>query len=193
MMDSLANRQSPTASGFALRFFHVLLLVFTIAACLATALITLLPIFHQTERISLPWPFWISSGFLLTSSLMQHRAIQAVRRERQQLFRKRLFFALIAGVGFVSVQAFGLWGLLQMQPRTAEAASTGPEAFVFVMAVLHALHVSLAIMLLTYVFLKSRMDRYDHEYYWGPTFCGWFWHALGMVWVAIVFVFLIAT
>lgn len=192
-MDSLANRRSETASGFALRFFHVLILVFGVAVSLATALIYLLPIFRATERIALPWPFWISSGFLFTSSFLQHRAIQAVRRERQGQFRKRLLFALIAGVGFVSVQAFGLWGLLQMQPHTAQAASTGPEAFVFVLAVLHGLHVSMAMMLLTFVFLKSRMDRYDHEYYWGATFCAWFWHALGMVWLAIVCVFLIAT
>ncbi len=193
MIDSLTNRHSETAGGFALRFFHVLVLVFGIAVGLATALIYLLPIFRATGRVSLPWPFWISSGFLFTSSLMQHRAIHAVRWERQAQFRKRLLFALIAGVGFVSVQAFGLWGLLQMQPRTTEAASTGPEAFVFVLAVLHGLHVSLAMMLLTYVSLKSRIDRYDHEYYWGVTFCSWFWHALGIVWLAIVFVFLIAT
>lgn len=193
MMDSIANRHSETAGGFALRFFHVLVLVFGVAVGLATALIYLLPIFRATESISLPWPFWISSGFLFTSSFFQHRAIQAVRRERQAQFRKRLLFALLAGVGFVAVQAFGLWGWLQMQARTAEAASTGPEAFVFVLAVLHGLHVSLAIMLLTYVYLKSLADRYDHEYYWGATFCAWFWHALGIVWAAIVFVFLIAT
>jgi cytochrome c oxidase subunit 3 len=193
MMDSLANRHTKIAGGFALRFFHVAVLVFGVAAGLATALIYLLPLFGESGRVSLPWPFWISSGFLFTSSLMQHRAIQDVRRERQRQFRKRLFLALCAGVGFVSVQAFGLWGLLQMQPRTSEAASTGPEAFAFVLAVLHGMHMTLAMMLLTYVFLKSRMDRYDHEYYWGATFCGWFWHALGMVWLAIVFVFLIAT
>jgi len=123
---------------------------------------------------------------------MQHRAVGAVRREKQRRFRRRLLIALIAGVGFVAVQSYGLWCLFGSQPRTAEAASTGPQAFVFVLTVLHGMHVSIALMFLTFVYLKSLINRYDHEYHWGVTFCGWFWHALGMVWLAIVFVFLIA-
>ena len=195
MYDFAANqrRQSETASGFAVRLFHVLLLVFGIVAGLAAALIYLLPVIRSPERISLPLAFWVSSGFLLMSSLLQHRSVQAVRRERQQLFRRRLLLALVSGMGFVAVQAYGLWCLLQTQPRTNEAAATGPEAFAFVLTVLHVLHVSVAIMFLTYVCLKSRMDRYDHEYYWGVLFCAWFWHALGLIWLAIVFVYLIAT
>jgi cytochrome c oxidase subunit 3 len=124
---------------------------------------------------------------------MQHRSVQAVRFERQRLFRRRLLLALIAGVGFAAVQSYGLWCLLQTQSRTAFAASTGPEAFVFVLAVLHGLHVSIAIMFLTLVYLKSLIDRYDHEYYWGVMVCSYFWHALGLVWLAIIGVFLIAT
>jgi cytochrome c oxidase subunit III len=193
MSNSLTNRHSETAGGFAVRFFHVLLLVFGVVAGLATALIYLLPVFQSTGGVSLPGAFWVSSGFLLASSVQQHRSVQAVRRERQRLFRRRLLLALIAGMGFVAVQSYGVWCLFQAQPRTAEAASTGPEAFVFVLTVLHGLHVSIAMMFLTFVCLKSRMDRYDHEYYWGVTFCAWFWHALGLVWLAIVFVFLIAT
>jgi cytochrome c oxidase subunit III len=193
MIDSLANRHSETAGGFALRFFHVLLLVFGVAAGLATGLIYVLPVFRGPGTISLPWAFWVSTVFLLLSSLMQHRSVQAVRRERQQPFRRDLFLALTAGVGFAAVQTYGLWCLWQTQPRSTLAASTGPEAFVFVLAVLHGLHVSIAIMFLTFVFLKSRIDRYDHEYYWGVTVCAWFWHALGLAWLAIVVVFLIAT
>jgi heme/copper-type cytochrome/quinol oxidase subunit 3 len=53
--------------------------------------------------------------------------------------------------------------------------------------------VSIAIMFLTLVYLKSLIDRYDHEYYWGVMVCSYFWHALGLVWLAIIGVFLIAT
>lgn len=193
MMDSMTNRQSETAGGFALRFFHVLVLVFGLAAGLGTALIYLLPVFRAAGRHTLPAAFWVSSGFLFLSSLMQHRAVHAVRREKQTWFRRRLLIALVAGVGFVAIQSYGLWCLLKNQPRTAEAASTGPEAFAFVLTVLHGMHVTIAMMFLTFIYLKSLMDRYDHEYYWGVTFCAWFWHALGLVWLAIILVYLIAT
>ncbi len=193
MIDSLANPHSETAGGFALRFFHVLLLVFGAAAGLAAVLIYLLPIFHKPGVISLPGAFWVSTGFLFSSSLLQHWAIQAVRRERQHKFRRDLLLALLAGVGFAAVQSYGLWCLLQTQSRTTLATSTGPEAFAFVLAVLHGMHVSIAMMFLTFVYLKSKSDRYDHEYYWGVTVCAYFWHALGLAWLAIVVVFLIAT
>lgn len=189
----MTNRHSENAGGFALRFFHVLVLVFGVAAGLGTALIFLLPVFRPEGPHALPTAFWVSSGFLFFSSWMQHRAVEAVRRERQTSFRRRLVFALIAAVGFVATQAYGLWCLLEGQPRGTEAASTGPEAFAFVLTVLHGMHVTIAMMFLTFVYLKSLMDRYDHEYYWGVTFCAWFWHALGLVWLAIIVVFLIAT
>ncbi len=192
MMDALTNRAPNTAGGFALRYFHVLVLVFVAAGGLGAGLIYLLPAFAAPATFSLPGAFWISSGFLGVSSLMQHRSILAVRLERQRIFRRRLLLALVAGIGFVAVQSYGLWCLLQFQPRTAQAVSTGPEAFVFVLTMLHGMHVTIALMFLTYVFLKSLTYRYDHEYYWGVTFCSWFWHGLGMVWLAILAVFLIA-
>ncbi len=191
-MDALTNQVPNTAGGFALRYFHVLVLVFVSAGGLAAGLIYLLPAFGSPATFSLPGAFWLSSGCLALSSLMQHRSIQAVRWERQRKFRRRLLLALVAGIGFVAVQSYGLWCLFQYQPRTTQAASTGPEAFVFVLTLLHGMHVTIALMFLTYVFLKSLTYRYDHEYYWGVTFCSLFWHALGIVWLGILAVFLIA-
>lgn len=193
MMDSVTNRHSETAGGFALRFFHVLIVVFGISAGLGTAFISLLPVLGTVGPHTLPPAFWVSSGFLLLSSSLQHRAVQAVRREKQIWFRRRLLLALVAAVGFVATQTYGLWCLLESQPRTTEAASTGPMAFAFVLTVLHGMHVTIAMMFLTFIYLKSLTDRYDHEYYWGVTVCAWFWHALGLVWLAIIVVFLIAT
>lgn len=193
MIDSLTNRPTETAGGFAVRFFHVLVLVFGVAFGLATALIYAVPILKSPDTVSLPWAFWASSGFLFATSLMLHRGVSSVRWEKQLRFRQSLFIALILGVAFVATQSYGLYCLLSHQPRTAEAASTGPTAFAFVLTVLHAMHVSIAIMFLTFVYLKSLTDRYDHEYYWGVMFCAWFWHALGMVWLAIILVFVVAT
>jgi hypothetical protein len=43
------------------------------------------------------------------------------------------------------------------------------------------------------VTLGALADRYDHEYFWGVSLCAWFWHALGIVWVCILIVFVIST
>jgi heme/copper-type cytochrome/quinol oxidase subunit 3 len=57
---------------------------------------------------------------------------------------------------------------------------------------LHGMHFVVALLFLCHITVQAMADRYDHEYYWGVTVCAWFWHALGVAWVAILFVMLIA-
>jgi cytochrome c oxidase subunit III len=47
-------------------------------------------------------------------------------------------------------------------------------------------------LFLVFVTVQGFADRYDHEYYWGVLVCACFWHALGIVWLAILFVLVIA-
>ena len=49
-----------------------------------------------------------------------------------------------------------------------------------------------ATLFLSLVAVRTFADRYDHEYYWGVSVVAWFWHALGIVWLAILAVFAIA-
>src|SRR5690606_29988121 len=116
---------------------------------------------------------------LLAVSLLIERGIACVRRERQRAFRGSLAAALIAGVAFTSSQAWGLsWLRLSDDPNDDVA---GVNAFAFLFAALHAVHVCVALLFLAYVTVQAWAGRYDHEYYWGVRFCAWFWHALGIV------------
>jgi len=101
-----------------------------------------------------------------------------------------LWSALVAGVLFVALQATALNWLLRRQ--MPEDASTGAAPFVAVLACLHAMHFVVALMFLAFVFASAQIDRYDHEYYWGVTVCAWFWHVLGIVWLAVLGVMAIA-
>ena len=64
--------------------------------------------------------------------------------------------------------------------------------FVLMLAALHALHLSVALLFLAFVGTRAGADRYDHEYHWGVRFCAWFWHALGIAWLLILAIFAIA-
>ena len=92
---------------------------------------------------------------------------------------------------FLGVQSFGLWTLMP-HDRTAQTAQAGVTTFVLMLAALHALHFVVAVLFLSYVTVQALADRYDHEYHWGVTVCAWFWHALGVVWLAILLIFAIA-
>lgn len=178
-----------TTESFARRFFLAAIAVYGTAAGLLSGLVVGFPP-EPASALRLPGAFVISSGLLLLVSGALHRAVQFVRVERQRSFRRALWFALFAGVLFVGVQGYGLTCLLTMENPVA--AQTGSVAFAFVFAAMHGLHVVVALLFLLFVTLRAAADRYDHEYYWGVTVTGWFWHALGVAWLAILAVIVIA-
>jgi heme/copper-type cytochrome/quinol oxidase subunit 3 len=99
--------------------------------------------------------------------------------------------ALVTGTLFMGVQAYGLWTLLPAE-RAADQASLGVTPFVLMLSALHALHLSVAVLFLSFVATRAQADRYDHEYYWGVSVCAYFWYALGIAWLFILAIFAIA-
>ncbi|MDA1015057.1 MAG: hypothetical protein O3A00_11480 [Planctomycetota bacterium] len=185
-MRSLARSQGT----FTRWLFGVSLLVTLAATGIARALISLGHAGDPNRAIGLPVAFWGTSILLLFGSVFLHRAVEFVRIEKQSRFRKSMLAALTTGTMFVGVQSFGIWCLLNYQQP--EDAETSAATFVLVFVVLHALHFSVALMFLVFVTLKGLADRYDHESYWGVTVCAWFWHVLGIAWIAILAVLVIA-
>jgi len=183
--------RSHSQGEFVLWLFGVAVLVFGAAGLVAWGLIRLGPRPAAGNGLVFPRAFLASTFLLAGCSAALHRAVTHVRRERQGPFRRAMVWALLAGALFVAVQGYGLWCLLQGQ--NPEEASTGAQSFVFAFASLHALHVAVALMVLVFVALGGFDGRYDHEYHWGVIVCAWFWHLLGLVWLAILAVFGIAS
>jgi heme/copper-type cytochrome/quinol oxidase subunit 3 len=182
---------SYSPSQVALRFFVAAAAAFCMAGLVALLLIDLHRSFGLGVARSVPPAFLISSLLLFGASANLVRAVGAVRIERQRAFRRSLVLALGLGALFVGVQSYGLSCLLENQ-HTRTAATTGEYAFAFVLTTLHGLHVTVALLFLSFVTVRALGDRYDHEYYWGVTCCAWFWHALGIVWMGVLAVFAIA-
>lgn len=176
-------------SQFALRLFGTYIAVVAVASLIAKVLIVLLgaPTGASSE-FTLPSAFLFSTVFLVLGSAFMHRALSQVKLERQKPFRKALVSSLIVGTLFVGFQGYALWYLFQGS-SPSEYSETSGQGFAFVFAVLHVLHFTVAMMFLVFVTLRSLQDRYDHEYYFGVLVCTWFWHALGIVWAAILLVF----
>lgn len=174
-----------------LRFIISAAAIYVAVGFAAWLLIRVLPVPESPGEAIFPPAFWLSTGLLIAASVMMQRAVFFVRLERQTRFRKSLLAALGLGASFVAIQSYGLACMIRHQsPGEVE---TGANAFLTMLAALHAMHVTLALMLLVWVTLSAVADRYDHEYYLGPLFCAWFWHVLGIVWMLIMIIFLIAT
>lgn len=177
-------------SNLALCFFSLSSLLLMVAGSVAWLLVRWLGFSTDSHRLLFPPSFALSTLLLAIGSFTLHRASQLVRVERQLLFRRNLLTALATGTVFVAVQTYGMWCLLA-QREGAIAVGLKQGAFAFVL--MHGVHFIVALLFVTFVVLRALADRYDHECSWGVTFCAWFWHALGIVWMAIMGGFLVAS
>jgi cytochrome c oxidase subunit 3 len=167
----------------AVQFFAVAVTALAASAALAVGVTRLWPA-TSFPQATFPPAFALSTAALLLGSACLSRAVDAVRREKQLRFRRWLTIALCAGATFVGLQCSALNWLVRRQ--NPEDVATGAGAFVAVLAALHAMHFVVALLFLAYVTVRAFADRYDHEYYWGVTVCAWFWHALGVIWLAVL-------
>lgn len=191
-MPVLSHMSPPhrTNVRFLLRFGAVVASVGIAAGGLAWMLITGLgPTLHPGQVV-FPAAMYASTLFLALGSVSLQRALFAIRRERQRACRRALLQALLAGTLFCGTQSDALYALvLNQQPTTTQVDA---NAFLIVVAGLHAMHFCVAMLFICYVTVRAWMGRYDHEYYLGITVCTLFWHALGVVWLVILGVFVIA-
>lgn len=190
MFPTVTTKRPPGRANLTIRFILVASAVYATAGGLAYLMSHLLPAPPSNAEAILPPVFWITTGLLVAGSFALQRGVHYVRREKQTPFRRSLLAALVLGVMFVGMQGYGLRCLVRHQ-NPAEV-QTGSNAFLTMLAALHAMHFTLALLLLVWVTQSALADRYDHEYHWGVTICACFWHALGIVWFMILVVFLIA-
>ena len=178
----------PTArSRLALRFFSVAITLLTIAAAIVAVAVRVGEPPRQVDHVAMPAAFWISTVLLAFGSVTLHRAAWLVRVQQLQPFRRSLVMALLIGTLFVGVQTVGLWRIAQNQ--NPDAAQTGANAFVVMVATLHGVHFVVAWLFVAWVTVNAFADRYDHEHFWSVSFCAWFWHVLGIVWLVILTLF----
>ena len=170
------------------RFFLATIVQAAICCAIAFGLAAVFSVPEPGNRVRMPPAFLFATAFLFLGSWFLHRGLGHVKLERQADFRKALLTALIFAVLFIGVQSFGLWGFVN-GTKDFRNPQLNSHGFVFMFTALHALHFLVAQSVLLWVTLAAFCDRYDHEYYFGVTFATWFWHALGIVWMAILFVF----
>ena len=161
---------------------------------------------HVFGRISdasirLPYLTWLSTVVLLAGSFTIHQAVVAIRRERLQLCLRFLYVTCAIAVLFLLVQSPCMAVILQEHEALAEQSAVGktPGQFapvsayglVFVLILVHALHVVGGIVALALVTYWARKGQYDHENFLGVQFAARYWHFLDVVWLAMFTMFMV--
>ena len=167
--------------------------------------------------IHLPQALWVSTMMMLASSYTMHRALVAIRLERQPLFRTFLTATLVFAGLFVVIQTPAMSLLYhehlvaqndhdlqvknqiqQLPPKAnpdinvdesiASPRSIPFYALVMVLILIHALHVIGGMIALGIVAYNGYLGRYDHEHYIGVRNCVMYWHFLDAVWILMFLV-----
>lgn len=144
------------------------------------------------EDLGLPWGLWVSTAVILLSSYTIHRALQNVRAERQTAFRNAMSLTLMLGVAFLVVQAPSLATLIQEHWVLIERNIT-LFGLVFMLILLHALHVIGGVIPLVVVTIKAHAGRYDHEHHNPVKLVAMYWHFLDIVWIVMFIVLLLTS
>jgi len=167
----------------------------------------------KSGSIHLPKELWVSTVMMLAASYTMHRALVAIRRERQPLFRLFMSATLVLATCFVMIQTPAMaqlyhenqaaqkkWNDQQLaQQQNPQVIKPNPEinvdetipsprsipfyALVMVLILIHALHVIGGMIALGIVSYNGYHNRYDHENYVGVQNCVAYWHFLDIVWI----------
>lgn len=188
----LPMRREKYQARFGFLLFMGTLTVFFLAGMVAYLLIYFLnPGNRAPTEYGVPVSLWISTLFMFGVGYSLHRAIGAVRFERQKPFRRWLYTA--GGFALVFL-AFQSWGLhLLLAEHWAAGDNVKLYGLMFALALIHALHVVGGMASLAIVTNRSRFDVYDHEDYVGVSLCADYWHFLDAVWVVMLLAFLLTS
>lgn len=135
-------------------------------------------------QLELSFLLWISSAIILLSSVTVGLALKSIRRDQQDRFRLFLILTAALSVLFVAVQAPALWGLLD-QHAALRHQGVHLYGLVFVLILIHALHVLGGLIALGRVVTKALAGRYDRENHADVRFVAMYWHFLDVVWIVL--------
>ena len=188
--------QGPAGLGTLGMWLFLAALTMLFAASLTGYLLIRLGGTHSPGRgtIKLPQELWASSALVICVSIALWGALRAVRRERQSTFRFWLIAAMVLAAGFIAVQTPAMIQLLHEHAAALArlraigappSAGTALYGLIFVLILLHALHVVGGIVALVLVGVRASHNAYDHEHYAGVRHAALYWHFLDIVWLVM--------
>jgi cytochrome c oxidase subunit 3 len=136
--------------------------------------------------INLPNAFYISTVLIIISSFTYILANMAVKKDDQKQGATWLLVTLGLGVSFITFQFVGFSDMVAQGYYFTGPTSSIKMSYMFLIAMVHILHVVAGIISLLIVIYKQRKGRYSSQEYLGITLGATFWHFLDLLWVYLV-------
>lgn len=158
-------------------FFTALILVYALLFSAQT----------RTERVSIPWSLWLSTGLLLASSMTLEMARYSLRRAKLVEYQGRVLATTLLGAGFLASQIYSWWNLAE-QGVYMRSNPHGSVFYVFTGA--HGLHLFSGLLCVLYLLHRSRLltedaeqDLRRHRKTAGAV--ALYWHFMDVLWIVL--------
>jgi len=137
-------------------------------------------------EINLPSSFYISTAVLLFSSISYILAKRAIKKSNAKNGTMLLFTTLGLGVIFIALQFNGFSEMVAQGYYFTGPTSSVKMSYVFLIAMVHIVHVVAGLISLLVVLYNQVKGKYDSDNMLGVILGANFWHFLDLLWVYLV-------
>jgi cytochrome c oxidase subunit 3 len=149
--------------------------------------------FAEGSRHLYYWIGTINTFVLLTSSLFMALAVYSIDEGDQRKLRRYLILTFTFGAAFLGLKLLEYF--LDYREHLIPALNLRPSEFAhpdqvqlffflyFAMTGLHAIHMTIGLSALTYLYIRARRQDFTREYHIPVKVVGLYWHFVDIVWV----------
>jgi cytochrome c oxidase subunit 3 len=141
------------------------------------------------QDYQIPKAFWFSTGIILLSSLTYWLAKRAVSQNQQSRGTLFLGFTLLLGGAFIISQLQGFAEMIGLGYYFTGPTSNITLSYIFLIAMVHILHVVAGLISLLVVFFKQIRGKYGPGQMLGMELGITFWHFLDALWLYLILFF----
>lgn len=137
----------------------------------------------------LPFAFSLSTFVIITSSIIFHLAVKAIKRDNRAQTSLFLGLTLVLGIIFIVLQFVGFNEIIETGYFFTGPESSVTTSFLYIVVVMHLAHLFAGIISLLIVIYNHYKQKYNSSQPLGIELSALFWHFLDFVWLYL-FLFL---
>ena len=135
----------------------------------------------------LPTSFTYSTLIILLSSLFLYAAKQTLKKNQATTTTSLLIGALVLGIAFIYSQILGFNQIIDSGYNFTGPTSNITMSYVYIIAVVHIVHVLAGIICLIVVIINQLNKKYSSENTLGFDLASTFWHFVDVLWLYLFF------
>jgi cytochrome c oxidase subunit 3 len=141
------------------------------------------------KSFELPSSFYVSTVLLIVSSFTYILAKKAMKDGKSSLCTTFLLTTLGLGLAFIAFQFNGFSQIVSQGYYFTGESSSVTTSYIFLIAMVHILHVIAGIISLSIVIFNQSKGKYSPDNLLGIELGATFWHFLDLLWIYLILFF----